>query len=263
MKTVQVSVGDIKKFYNLETYKDLEKKIKEEYNLCRGEYYITTRTKLINYDWNFNENPENFYQVHIKVKGGLGPLIAIIIFVLISMKSAIEFLVKLPKFVKSLLDFFKKVGKNIVKLLQFLKWLFFDLPKWLITEIFNPINLINQLVSAIFAVVRLLCLGVLDGISGFIRYFVNMVFEPIVSGFWGYVPKGDKNSKDTNPRMRSFEQPKNKVAFPVIISTVILPPMGLFMELGLKGWMNLLICCILTLFYYFPGLIYALIILYC
>jgi uncharacterized membrane protein YqaE (UPF0057 family) len=62
---------------------------------------------------------------------------------------------------------------------------------------------------------------------------------------------------------RCFKQPQSKVAFPVIISTIILPPMGLFMELGLKGWMNLLLCSILTLCYYFPGLIYALIILYC
>jgi uncharacterized membrane protein YqaE (UPF0057 family) len=259
MKTVQVSVGDIKKFYNLETYKDLEKKIKEEYNLSKDEYYITTRTKLINYDWNFNENTENFYQVHIKVKGGFDPITILILII----AAGVKFFKQLMNFFKAILDFLKNVGKNIKKLGLFLKWLFFDLPIWLIKDIFNPINLINNLISAIFAVVRLICLGVLDAISGFIKYFVNLVFEPIVSGFWGYIPKTDKNSKDKNPRMRSFEQPPNKVAFPVIISTVILPPMGLFMELGLKGWMNLLICSILTLFYYFPGLIYALIILYC
>ena len=45
--------------------------------------------------------------------------------------------------------------------------------------------------------------------------------------------------------------------------TVILPPLGLFMELGIKGWINILMCAFLTLFFYFPGLIYALIILYC
>jgi uncharacterized membrane protein YqaE (UPF0057 family) len=171
---------------------------------------------------------------------------------------------KVSRFFDDIINFIVDLVNLFVKLAQFLIWLFKDLLVWIITDILNPINLINNIISGIFAVLRLLCLGVLDGISGIIRYLVNMVFEPIVSGFWGYVPKSkDKKSKDKKPRMRSFEQPPNKVAFPVIISTVILPPMGLFMELGLKGWMNLLICSVLTLCYYFPGLIYALIILYC
>ncbi len=49
----------------------------------------------------------------------------------------------------------------------------------------------------------------------------------------------------------------------VIILTVLLPPLGLFMELGLKNWINIALCALLTAFYYFPGLIYALIIIYC
>jgi len=59
--------------------------------------------------------------------------------------------------------------------------------------------------------------------------------------------------------------PENKSGVPtsIIISTIFLPPLGLFMELGLKGWFNILICALLTFFYYFPGLIYALIIIYC
>jgi uncharacterized membrane protein YqaE (UPF0057 family) len=49
----------------------------------------------------------------------------------------------------------------------------------------------------------------------------------------------------------------------IILLTVLLPPLGLFMELGLKNWINIAFCALLTAFYYFPGLIYALIILYC
>jgi uncharacterized membrane protein YqaE (UPF0057 family) len=49
----------------------------------------------------------------------------------------------------------------------------------------------------------------------------------------------------------------------VILLTVLLPPLGLFMELGLKNWINIALCALLTMFYYFPGLIYALIIIYC
>ena len=53
------------------------------------------------------------------------------------------------------------------------------------------------------------------------------------------------------------------IPFSVIIATVLCPPIGVFMEYGLFGWFNILICALLTLAFYFPGLIYALILLYC
>ena len=240
MKRVQISLDKNNFYLNLNIYKDLENELINNYNLLENQYYITSRTKLIGTDWDFNKNNEIYYIVHHKVIGGgmMGDL-------------------------KKIGKFFADLPKIFTKLGLFLKWIFYDLPKWLIKDLLNPINILNDIITGIFAVLRLLALGFLDGISGIIKYLINLVFTPIVSGFWGYVPKDDKNPDTNNARMRSFEQPTSKVAFPVIISTVILPPMGLFMELGLKGWMNLLICSILTLCYYFPGLIYALIILYC
>jgi uncharacterized membrane protein YqaE (UPF0057 family) len=53
------------------------------------------------------------------------------------------------------------------------------------------------------------------------------------------------------------------VPTPVIIATVLFPPAGVFMELGLHGWLQILVCLLLTFMFYFPGLIYALIVLYC
>ena len=50
---------------------------------------------------------------------------------------------------------------------------------------------------------------------------------------------------------------------PVIIATVLFPPAGVFMELGLHGWIQILVCLLLTFMFYFPGLIYGLIVLYC
>jgi uncharacterized membrane protein YqaE (UPF0057 family) len=61
----------------------------------------------------------------------------------------------------------------------------------------------------------------------------------------------------------SLPDQQGKLPISIIMSTIFLPPLGLFMELGFKGWLNIAICAVLTLFYYFPGLIYALIILYC
>ena len=42
-----------------------------------------------------------------------------------------------------------------------------------------------------------------------------------------------------------------------IILTILFPPFGVFMAKGFKGMKQILICCILTACFYFPGLIYA------
>ena len=45
-----------------------------------------------------------------------------------------------------------------------------------------------------------------------------------------------------------------------MISTIICPPLGVFMSFGLKGYLKIFLCCLLSLVYYVPGLIYALLI---
>lgn len=39
------------------------------------------------------------------------------------------------------------------------------------------------------------------------------------------------------------------------------PPAGVFMAYGIQGWFQILICCLASLFYYFPGLVYAIIVI--
>jgi uncharacterized membrane protein YqaE (UPF0057 family) len=43
--------------------------------------------------------------------------------------------------------------------------------------------------------------------------------------------------------------------------TLMLPPMGIFLARGISGWYNILICGLLCFIKYFPGLVYALIIM--
>lgn len=245
MRHIRVDFGPRKNFYYLDKYSQLEKEIEQTYHITSQEYYLTSGGKLINKN-NFNESLTPNFQVHLKMKGGFGNPFSGITDALSDIGS-----------------FFSGVGR-------FFKWLFVDFFKWLFTEFLNPYYILHDIARGILSVLRVIILAVLDATSGVMRSLINLVFEPIVSSFWGYTP----NEKEINPDDKSesakcskgkkcFEQPDTNVAFPVIIATVILPPMGLFMELGLKGWMNLLLCAILTLFYYFPGLIYALIILYC
>ncbi len=43
--------------------------------------------------------------------------------------------------------------------------------------------------------------------------------------------------------------------------TLMLPPMGIFLARGISGWYNILLCGLLCFIKYFPGLIYALIVI--
>ena len=45
------------------------------------------------------------------------------------------------------------------------------------------------------------------------------------------------------------------------IITIMFPPMGVFLAKGIHGWMYILACCFLTVLFYFPGLMYAFIIM--
>ena len=62
---------------------------------------------------------------------------------------------------------------------------------------------------------------------------------------------------------KCYRTPDGGVPTTVIIATVLFPPAGVFMELGLTGFIQILVCLLLTFMFYFPGLIYALIVLYC
>jgi len=62
---------------------------------------------------------------------------------------------------------------------------------------------------------------------------------------------------------RCYIAPDGSVPFSVVVVTVLCPPVGIFMEYGISGWLKILVCFILTLMLYFPGLIYALMLLYC
>ena len=62
---------------------------------------------------------------------------------------------------------------------------------------------------------------------------------------------------------KCYKTPPGQLPFSIIIMTIICPPLGIFMQYGLSFWINIILCCLLTMIYYIPGLIYALILLYC
>ena len=122
-------------------------------------------------------------------------------------------------------NFFKGVG-------LFFKWLFVDFFKWVFMDFLNPYYILHDIVRGILSVLRVIILGVLDGISGVMRSLVNLVFEPIVSSFWGYNPSENEiNPNDKTDAAKCakgkkcFEQPDTNVALDgdkmILISSVV------------------------------------------
>lgn len=82
----------------------------------------------------------------------------------------------------------------------------------------------------------------------------------------------DNSNNSNNSNMSSekcgdndkcYQTPPGQIPFSIIIMTIICPPLGIFMQYGLSFWINIILCCLLTMIYYVPGLIYSLILLYC
>ena len=188
---------------------------------------------------------------------------------------------------------------DLIKALLAIFKLFVMIPKfflWVIRILIWMIKFMIYLVKILIQLVRV------DGIMGIIKFFVNeiilfpirLIFDCIRWGFEKiqYVIEGafigvdnvvltkhkklnsrnienedlfdnceDENNEEKKTKIYKTEE--GTLPFSVIILTVLCPPIGVFIEYGVLGWHYILICAALTLAFYFPGLIYALILLYC
>ena len=166
-------------------------------------------------------------------------------------------------------DLFAKIGEFIIWLLKFVYWFVMFLV-WVITDLLNPLKLSQDFFKSLLLLVVSICKIPFDILLGLFQLSVNTL-GTWMQGFWGWdqssLTKKDRNSKYFN----SFNRTKNRkcymtntntVPFSVIIGTIVCPPMGVFMDMGITGWLNIIICCLLTLVFYVPGLVYALLIIY-
>jgi len=152
--------------------------------------------------------------------------------------------------------FIKFVAWFIFFIIWLLKFLFVDL----ITDFYHSLVLI---VVTIFS----LPFQILSAIA---EFFVNS-FGGWLQGFFGWdqsnLTKRDKESNyfqeiDLNKGKKCYLTNTNTVPFSILLGTIICPPLGVFMDMGMSGWLNIFICMILTLLFYIPGLLYALFIIY-
>jgi uncharacterized membrane protein YqaE (UPF0057 family) len=144
---------------------------------------------------------------------------------------------------------------------------------WVFSELANPKLLIEEFGTTMTTLIFSLVYGPFQILYYLFQYAVNMFDRTVFNGFWGWDRRPyDKidadeaaffDEKNKCNGKKCYAKPDGKIPFNVIIGTIVCPPLGVFMEYGLTGWLNIIICILLSLCFYFPGLIYALICLYC
>ena len=159
---------------------------------------------------------------------------------------------------------------------------------WCIKAITYLLVLVSQVLSkdGILGLVRFVSMEILMApfiLAGtFLRQIVNGFGQQTVGGWLTGadnapddndpdrpVDPADSDNLPSDPACpngsgrKCYRTQAGTVPTPVIIATVLFPPAGVFMELGLHGWLQILVCLLLTFMFYFPGLIYGLIDLYC
>jgi uncharacterized membrane protein YqaE (UPF0057 family) len=168
------------------------------------------------------------------------------------------------------------IGKVFIFLLQVIVWFgkflywFILFLIWAFSDLLNPIKLIADFWNSIVLILVTLINTVFGVFMGVAAFGTNQVGQ-WVQGFWGWdqsnLTKQDKESNyfksiDTRKGKKCYLTNNNKVPFSVLLGTILCPPLGVFMDLGFTGWMNIFICTLLTLLFYLPGLFYALLVIY-
>jgi len=102
-------------------------------------------------------------------------------------------------------------------------------------------------------------LSIVDAITGFIIRFsilllqisslaFDFTYNLIFGNFNGIIPSSLKQGKVVSMKWFRYAM------------TVMMPPFGVFLNKGIYGWFNILVCIILTYINYLVGIIYAIVI---
>jgi uncharacterized membrane protein YqaE (UPF0057 family) len=253
----QSTINDLYNTINLYLNENISDKLEDFILLYTGKC-LTKNNTLTLVDYNIVDGAT--IDVNLPIKGG-NPFEGVI--------SALKEIAKLFRMLEAIFIFTVSLT---IWLIQFFLWFLIDFC--------NPLNLAADFIGGIAKLTKLFFAVTTDAIAGVFKYVFNYLLTPIFSGFWGWdsitttqekinllkeqmadsKTKGQPKCNDKG--IKVYDTPNDQISFTVILSTILLPPMGVFMEFGLTSWINIVICGILTLAYYFPGLIYALVLIY-
>jgi uncharacterized membrane protein YqaE (UPF0057 family) len=180
-------------------------------------------------------------------------------------------LIGMIKSIISIGSFFAKIPKIIVWYFKFIGWVIVFIT-WLLVDLVP--NALADIVNTIPSLCYQICMIPVTFVTTILKMFTNRFLSSVFGSFWGWDNNQD-DPRDVNSNYfkevkkngsngyKYYVSGSGNIPFSVLICTVILPPAGVFMEYGITGWMNIIICTLLTFVYYIPGLLYALICLYC
>ena len=166
-------------------------------------------------------------------------------------------------------EFFIMLGNFIVWLAK-LTWWLLQFLFWVLFDLFNPINVLGDFFNTLITIVLAMCRLPVDIFMTLISFSVNLM-GTWMQGFWGWDQSGltqnDRKTKyfknlNNNKNKKCYLTNTNTVPFSVVLGTILCPPIGVFMDMGLTGWLNIIVCIFLTLLFYIPGLVYALLVIY-
>ena len=149
--------------------------------------------------------------------------------------------------------------KYLVTLVKLIIWSF-KFIIFILSEVLWPPKIIED-IAASPAIARQLIKVIKLLIVKFGTFLTNNLIGSISNKIFGWDLKkkpAKTNEKDT----KCYKTKEGEVPMNILIATVLLPPLGVFMEFGLASWTNILITGGLTMLFYVPGLIYALILIY-
>ena len=100
-------------------------------------------------------------------------------------------------------------------------------------------------------VIKDIFFGLFTGVYMILEATLDMIFGDMYRAMGGEVDEGDNGgSMDDGSKCIPPSMVK-------LILLVLCPPLAVMLEVGLAGLLYVLICCFLTYFFYFPGLIYG------
>ena len=220
----------------------------------QNDFYILHNNKLISkttniYNYIKKNNTNNLFLTIIeKNKGGLSSIIIAVF---------------------QIAEFFVMLGKSIIWLGKLVWWLIQFL-LWMVTDLLNPLNFMSEFFNSLITIVLAVCRIPVDIFMALLTFSINLM-GTWMQGFWGWdqsgLTKNDRESEyfkkiNKHNNKKCYLTNSNTVPFSVVLGTILCPPIGVFMDMGLTGWLNILVCIFLTLLFYIPGLVYALLVIY-
>ena len=181
-------------------------------------------------------------------------------------------IVDLVMAIGSIGELFVFAYKGVIYIIEVFLWAI-EVLTWILKELADPNKLISEFGTTMTTLTFSLVMVPFQIIYNLIKKGVNFFDRTVFNGFWGWDTRPanindeqkaayfDENNKCNGKKC--YLKRDGKIPFNIIIGTIICPPLGVFMEYGLSGWINILICILLSICLYFPGLIYALLCLYC